>query len=74
MASDRYRRLQKLMHHIANEQHGWLSEKGLATLLPQLIDDDSDNLGNDYADCEGLPGLAGLLYYRPLQSECSMCD
>ena len=63
MASARHRRLQKLMRQIADEQHGWLRERGLASLLasgPEL--DDHDPLADYRGDGSDLTGLARLLF------------
>jgi hypothetical protein len=63
MPSARHRRLQKLMRQIAEEQHPWLYERGLASLLasgPEL--DDHDPLADYRGDGSDLTGLARLLF------------
>ena len=51
------------MRQIADEQHGWLHERGLASLLasgPEL--DDHDPLTDYPGDGSDLTGLARLLF------------
>jgi hypothetical protein len=66
MPSHRHRRLQKLMRQIADEQHGWLHERGLASLLASGPErDDHDPLADYRGDGSELIGLARLLFeYR----------
>jgi hypothetical protein len=59
MPSARHRRLQKLMRHIADAQHPWLHEHGLASLLAwdQAHPESSDEPSSGY----GGVGLTQLL-------------
>jgi hypothetical protein len=68
MASSKRQRLERLLQEMEEAEYSWLFEKGLAGLLPYLTDDAGD-ANDDYADCEGAPGLRGLLYYVDPRTE-----
>jgi hypothetical protein len=68
MAYGKRAQLERLLQAIENAENGWIHERGLAALLPHLVDDDDDDDGN-YTDCEGVLGLRGLLYYVDPRTE-----
>ena len=57
------------MRRLAEEQHPWLHERGLASLLASGPEPDGDDTGDDYSDYAGAPGLAGLLHYESPRTE-----
>jgi hypothetical protein len=58
-------KLDRMMREVKDAENAWLWERGLSNLLGSDPDDDSDDDTDiDYADFEGAPGLAGLLFYR----------